>query len=146
MPRLNRFECIGHLGQDPALSYTQSQKAVCNLSIAVNNGQKQPDGSWSDDTLWVRAAVWNEAGERAAEQLAKGDLVYAEGQLGVREYERKDGTAGFSVELKFARVMSLERHARDEDALPRTGPEQGRRSQAPVQAAQADLDIDAIPF
>ena len=139
MARLNRAEFIGHLGGDPTLRYTPNNKAVCDVSIAVNNGSKQPDGTWSDETLWVRASVWNEAAERAAEQLHKGDLAYAEGQLDVREYERKDGSPGFSVELKFARVMSLERKARDEDAPP-------RREPVGVGASAASIDIDDIPF
>lgn len=139
MARLNRLEVIGHLGGDPELKYTPSNKAVCELSIAVNNGQKQPDGSWSDDTMWVRASVWNEAGERLAEQLHKGNLVYAEGQLEVREYTRKDGSPGTSIELKFARVQNLERRQRDADDAP--------PARQPVgAAASAAIDVDDIPF
>ena len=136
MPRLNRLEVIGHLGAAPDLKFTPSGKAVCNLSIAVNNGTKQPDGSWSDDTLWVRAEVWNEAAERAAEQLAKGSLVHAEGQLSVRDWQDRDGRNRYSIELKFARVMSLERRQRDADAQP--------PAREPVGAAT--VDVDSIPF
>lgn len=140
MARLNRLEIIGHLGNDPELKYTQNQKPVCNLSIAVNNGQKQPDGSWSDDTMWVRASVWNEAGERAAEQLAKGNLVYAEGQLNVRDWQDDNGRNRYSVELKFARVMSLERRQRDADDASPT------REPAAVGTSSAPVDVDDIPF
>lgn len=139
MARLNRLEIIGHLGGDPELRYTQSGKAVCDLSIAVNNGTKQADGSWSDETMWVRASVWEAAGERLAEQLGKGNLVYAEGQLEVREYTRKDGSPGHSIDLKFARVQNLERRQRDADDAP-----PARRE--PVAAAAAAMDVDDIPF
>lgn len=146
MPRLNRCEFIGHLGADPELRYTPNQKAVANLRLAVNTGSRQPDGSWSDETLWVAVSVWDEAAERAADQLRKGHLVYAEGQLQVREYTTRDGRYGSSVELRFARVMSLERVARDEaaaDAPP-------RHATVPVAAAaaapSAALDVDDIPF
>ena len=139
MARLNRLEVIGHLGADPELKYTPSNKAVCELRIAVNDGQKQADGSWSDETMWVRAEVWNEAGERLAEQLGKGNLVYAEGALKVREYERKDGTPGTSIELKFARVQNLERRERD-DAPPRRQPvAAGARSSDSVNLDDVDL-------
>lgn len=138
MARLNRLEVIGHLGGDPELSYTPNGKAVCNLSIAVNNGQKQADGSWSDETLWVRAAVWNEAAERVAEQVSKGNLVYAEGQLDIRDYTDRDGNPRHSVELKFARVMSLERRQRSDDDAP--------PAREPVAAGTAAMDVDDIPF
>ena len=138
MARLNRLEVIGHLGGDPELRYVPSGKAVCDISIAVNNGTKQADGTWSDDTMWVRASVWEAAGERLAEQLKKGNLVYAEGQLEVREFTRKDGTPGYSIELKFARVQNLERRQRDADDQP--------PMREPVGATAGPVDIDDIPF
>lgn len=140
MARLNRLEVIGHLGGDPVLNYTPNGKAVCNLSIAVNEGQKQADGSWSDETMWVAAEVWNEAGERLAGQLHKGNLVYAEGQLKVREYTRRDGGNGISIDLKFARVQNLERRQpSDEDAPP-------AREPAAAAASSTEMDVDDIPF
>jgi single-strand DNA-binding protein len=140
MARLNRLEVIGHLGGDPELKYTQNQKAVCNLSIAVNTGQKQQDGSWSDETMWVRASVWNEAGERTAEQLKKGNLVFAEGQLNVRDWQDDNGKDRYSIELKFARVMSLERRPRDGDEQP------AREPVGAALASSAPMDVDDIPF
>lgn len=134
MARLNRLEIIGHLGADPDLKYTPNGKAVCNLRVAVNNGTKQADGSWSDETLWVGVAVWDQAAERAAEQLHKGNLVYAEGQLDLREYTDRDGAARSSLEMKFARVQSLER--RDRSDQP---------AREPV-AATSTRDVDDIPF
>ena len=50
-----------------------------------------------------------------AEQLRKGNKVYAEGQLRQREYETRDGEKRTSLELAFARVVNLERRPRDED-------------------------------
>lgn len=150
MARLNRFECIGHLGANPQMRYTPSGKAVTSLRVAVNNGRKQPDGSWSDDTMWVGVDVWDEAAERAAEQLRKGNLVYAEGQLEVREYETRDGRAGFAVEMKFARIQSLERRPRDEEQGADRPPAR-EPAREPVGAAAGgrvdpNIDIDDIPF
>ena len=140
MARLNRLEVIGHLGGDPELNYTQSGKSVCNLSIAVNNSPKI-DGEWTDETMWVRASVWNEAGERLAETLKKGNLVYAEGQLNVRDWQDRDGRDRYSIELKFARVMSLERKQRDADDSY-----QPEREPVGASSASAPLDVDDIPF
>jgi single-strand DNA-binding protein len=141
MARLNKLSIIGHLGADPELRYTPAGKAVANMRVAVNNGTKQPDGSWSDDTLWVGVSAWEEAGERAADQLRKGNLVYVEGQLDVRDYTDRDGVARYAVEMKFARIQSLERRDRTEeyqDAPP---------AREPVAAAAGTaVDVDDIPF
>ena len=82
---LNRMQIIGNLGADPELRYTPSGKAVTNLRVAVNDNRKGPDGEWIEETLWIRVEVWDQAAERLAEQLRKGNKVYAEGQLRARE-------------------------------------------------------------
>src|ERR687892_1525183 len=111
---LNKMMIIGNLGADPELRYTPSGKAVTNLRVAVNSNRRGPDGEWVEETLWLRVEVWDQAAERAAEQLRKGNKVYAEGELRAREYEGNDGQKRTSLELRFARVVNLERRARDE--------------------------------
>ena len=112
---LNKMMIIGNLGADPELRYTPSGKAVTNLRVAVNSNRRGPDGEWQEETLWLRVEVWDQAAERAAEQFRKGNKVYAEGELRAREYEGNDGQKRTSLELRFARVVNLERRPRDED-------------------------------
>ncbi len=153
---LNKMMIIGNLGADPELRYTPSGKAVTDLRVAVNDNRKGPDGEWIEETLWFRVSVWEQQAERLAEQLRKGNKIYAEGQLRAREYEARDGQKRTSLELAFARVVSLERRPRDEDggsgggaayddAPPQVKPrgaEQAQRSSAPG----AEMDVDDIPF
>ena len=146
---LNKMMIIGNLGADPELRYTPSGKAVTDLRIAVNNNQRGPDGEWVEETLWFRASVWEQAAERLAEQLRKGNKVFAEGQLRVREYEGRDGEKRQSLELAFARVVNLERRPREEgsepsygDAPPAVRPRGAGQSSAPG----AEMDVDDIPF
>jgi single-strand DNA-binding protein len=149
---LNKMMIIGNLGADPELRYTPSGKAVTDLRVAVNNNQRGPDGEWVEETLWFRVSVWEQAAERLAEQLRKGNKVYAEGQLRVREFEGRDGEKRQSLELAFARVVNLERRPREEggsyaesadDAPPAVKP----RGAAPRSSAPgAEMDVDDIPF
>jgi len=146
---LNKMMIIGNLGADPELRYTPSGKAVTDLRVAVNNNQRGPDGEWVEETLWFRVSVWEQAAERLAEQLRKGNKVFAEGQLRVREYEGRDGEKRQSLELAFARVVNLERRPRDEsgeasygDAPPAVRPRGAGQSSAPG----AEMDVDDIPF
>jgi single-strand DNA-binding protein len=153
---LNKMMIIGNLGADPELRYTPSGKAVTNLRVAVNSNRRGPDGEWVEETLWLRVEVWDQAAERAAEQFRKGNKVYAEGELRAREYDGNDGQKRTSLELRFARVVNLERRNRDEEAgapgggsdssddappavRPRGAPQ---RSSAPGD----EMDVDDIPF
>jgi single-strand DNA-binding protein len=154
---LNKMMIIGNLGADPELRYTPSGKAVTELRIAVNNNSKGPDGEWVEETLWFRASVWEQQAERLAEQLRKGNKVFAEGQLRAREYEARDGQKRTSLELAFARVVNLERRPRDEGSFAGGDSEGGSFGDAPPQvkprgaettssAPGAEMDVDDIPF
>jgi single-strand DNA-binding protein len=153
---LNKMMIIGNLGADPELRYTPGGKAVTELRIAVNDNRKGPDGEWVEETLWFRVSVWEQAAERLAEQLRKGNKVYAEGQLRVREYESRDGEKRQSLELAFARVVNLERRPRDEDAGAGGGargsygdapPAVRPRGAEPRSSSPGDeMDVDDIPF
>ncbi|HEY8171100.1 MAG TPA: single-stranded DNA-binding protein [Candidatus Limnocylindria bacterium] len=152
---LNKMMIIGNLGADPELRYTPSGKAVTNLRVAVNDRSRGADGEWVEETMWIGVEVWEQAAERLAEQLRKGNKIYAEGQLRAREYEARDGQKRTALELRFARVVNLERRPRDEEAgsdgggaaysdappavRPRGAPQ---RSSAPGD----EMDVDDIPF
>jgi len=153
---LNKMMIIGNLGADPELRYTPSGKAVTNLRVAVNSNRKGPDGEWIEETLWLRVEVWDQAAERAAEQFRKGNKVYAEGELRAREYEGNDGQKRTSLELRFARVVNLERRPRDEEGAPGSGggasfddaPPAVRPRGAPQRSSSPgeEMDVDDIPF
>lgn len=154
---LNKMMIIGNLGADPELRYTPSGKAVTNLRVAVNSNRRGPDGEWVEETLWLRVEVWDQAAERAAEQLRKGNKVYAEGELRAREYEGNDGQKRTSLELRFARVVNLERRGRDEaeggmgemsSGGPASPPAARPRGAAPREGGGEEpfVDVDDIPF
>ncbi len=152
---LNKMMIIGNLGADPELRYTPSGKAVTNLRVAVNDRSRGADGEWVEETMWIGVEVWEQQAERLAEQLRKGNKIYAEGQLRAREYEARDGGKRTALELRFARVVNLERRPRDGDGggdggggsysdappavVPRGAPQ---RSSSPGE----EMDVDDIPF
>jgi single-strand DNA-binding protein len=152
---LNKMMIIGNLGADPELRYTPGGKAVTNLRVAVNDNRKGPDGEWIEETQWFRVELWDQAAERAAERFRKGNKVFAEGQLRVREYEGNDGQKRSSVEIRFARVISLERRDPGEsfnigdaasDAPPAAVP-RGAAVSAPSDGPVTEtVDLDDIPF
>lgn len=157
---LNKIMIIGNLGADPELRYTPSGKAVTNLRVAVNHNFRGPDGEWQKETQWFSVEVWDQAAERAAEQLRKGNKVYAEGRLRTREWEGQDGQKRTSVEIRADRVLSLERREPGEgfgggmtDVPMETGAQAARPraasaspASAPASGEEPFVDVDDIPF
>jgi single-strand DNA-binding protein len=157
---LNKMMIIGNLGADPELRYTPGGKAVAELRVAVNDRSRGPDGEWQEETQWFRVELWEQAAERAAERLRKGHKVFAEGALRAREWEGKDGQKRTSLEIRFARVQSLERRdpsesgyggASSENASPMGPggePVARPRGAGEAQAARTteSIDVDDIPF
>ena len=155
---LNKMMIIGNLGADPELRYTPSGKAVTNLRVAVNHNFRGPDGEWQKETQWFNVEVWDQAAERAAEQLRKGNKVYAEGRLRTREWEGQDGQKRTSVEIRADRVQSLERREPGEgfggmtDVPMETGTPAARPRGAATAASPTSggnepfVDVDDIPF
>jgi single-strand DNA-binding protein len=152
---LNKMMIIGNLGADPELRYTPGGKAVAELRVAVNDRSRGPDGEWQEETQWFRVELWEQAAERAAERLRKGHKVFAEGQLRAREWEGKDGQKRTSLEIRFARIQSLER--RDPGEGGSYSESGGGSSDAPVARPRGassaprpegaeSIDVDDIPF
>ncbi len=72
---------IGRLGNDPELSYTPSQKAVCKFSLATTSGKDQTD--------WHNIVAWEQQAENCAKFLAKGKVACVEGRITSRSWDDK---------------------------------------------------------
>lgn len=93
---------IGNLTADPELRFTPSGSAVANFTIASTprTFDRETNG-WKDgEALFLRASVWREAAENAAETLAKGMRVIAQGRLRARSYDTKEGERRTVMELE----------------------------------------------
>lgn len=91
---------VGNLTSDPELKFTASGTAVANFTIASTPSiLDKATGKWKDgEALFMRCALWRQAGENLAESLTRGSRVIAQGRLRQRSYE-KDGEKRTVVEL-----------------------------------------------
>lgn len=102
---LNRIVLIGRLTKDPELRYTQSGKAVCTFTLAVdrpylaNNGNREAD--------FINIVVWNKTAENCAQYLGKGKLVAVDGRLQIRSYDGQDGQRRYVTEVIADNVQFL---------------------------------------
>ena len=106
----NSITVTGNLTADPELRFTPVSREfgktagtpVANFTIASTPRTFDPvSKEWKDgETLFLRASVWREAAEYAAETLTKGTRVIAQGRLKPRSYETKTGEKRTLLELE----------------------------------------------
>jgi single-strand DNA-binding protein len=94
----NSIVIAGALGAAPELKYTPTGRAVANFNVAVSR-RWQKDGTWQEETDWVRCTLWGSLAENAAASLDKGSRVVVMGRLSVRQYETTEGDKRTITEL-----------------------------------------------
>lgn len=104
---------IGNLTADPELRFSPSGAAVANMTIASTPRTFNKQSSeWVDgETLFLRASIWREAAENAAESLQKGMRVVAVGLLKSRSYDTKEGEKRTVMELELEEIAPSLRYA-----------------------------------
>lgn len=124
---LNSCNFIGRLGKDPEIRHTQNDKVVANASIACESG-------WGDkkNTEWVRLVFFGRLAEIVQQYLAKGSLVYVNGRMQTREWE-KDGVKRYSTEVIVNEMKML-------------GDKGERKEPQQAEAQHDDFGDSAIPF
>lgn len=89
-----RIEAVGNVGKVKDLHFTQSGKAVCDLSIAVTPSRREND-EWVDlPTMWFTVVFWGKQAEAVTENVKVGDRLVITGTLHMEEYVTKDGRSG----------------------------------------------------
>jgi single-strand DNA-binding protein len=94
-----KIQIMGNLGGPPELKFLPSGDPVVNFSVAVNRRFKDREGKHKEATEWFRVRAFNDLGEVCAKFLQKGDGVFLEGRLQVRQYDSKQTGKEVSVEI-----------------------------------------------
>ena len=140
MSDLNSYNATGRLGADAETKYTTSGTAIWSARIAVGYGYGDNKG-----TNWLTVKAFGKRAEGLAKlDLAKGAHIAVSGELRVREYDRKDGTKGTSVE-----VIATDVHLIGSKPDGQRSESRPAQRQAPAQqAAPADdgFKDSEIPF
>lgn len=150
---------IGRLGRDPEVRYLPSGVAVCNFSIAASERWKdKTSGEMQEKTEWLRCNAFDRLAEVCGEYLKTGALVYVEGKLQTRQYE-KDGVTMYATECRVDQMKMLggkqDREGGGENEATaqqrnRAGSGQQRpapaRAPAPASSRGFDDMDDDIPF
>ncbi|MCT4641237.1 MAG: single-stranded DNA-binding protein [Bacteriovoracaceae bacterium] len=84
MEQIKEAFFVGKLGKNPELKYTKTQKAVCYLSVAVNDKK-------TNQTRWEKVKVWEKQAELANLYLKKGSDVFVQGRINKVSFVGTDG-------------------------------------------------------
>lgn len=104
---LNKVQLIGRLGQDPELK-AAGQTQVCRLNLASTENFKDKSGALKTSTEWHRVTVWGALGIACSNNLKKGSLIFVEGKLQTRSYE-KDGVKQYATDVVAHTVKFLDK-------------------------------------
>jgi single-strand DNA-binding protein len=145
MSGVNKVILIGRLGKDPEVRNLDNGAVVANFSIATSESYKdRTTGEKKEITEWHNIVLWRGLAEISQKYLRKGDMVYIEGKLRTRSWE-KDGVTRYTTEIVADNMNMLS---------PKTGGGSGgdyssqeRSTQDPVRAtAPLDNSTDDLPF
>lgn len=87
MSDINNYICTGRLTRDPEMRFTTSGTGICNMSIAVNDYQKNKDEEYVN---YIDIVCFGKTAENCNEYLSKGSAVTIQGVLKQQRWE-KDG-------------------------------------------------------
>jgi single-strand DNA-binding protein len=105
MSGVNKVILLGFLGADPECRTLDSGKMVANFSLATTETYKK-DGEKQSVTEWHRVCLFGAPAEIAQKYLKKGQLVYIEGKLKTRSWE-KDGVTKYTTEIIGDRLQMI---------------------------------------
>ena len=99
MSGVNKVILIGRLGKDPEVRNLENGVSVANFTMATSESYKdRTTGEKKEVTEWHNVVLWRGLAEISQKYLHKGDLVYIEGKLRTRSWE-KEGVTRYTTEI-----------------------------------------------
>ncbi len=105
MSSLNKVQLIGRLGKEPDVRHLDSGVNVASFSIATSESYINKSGEKVEKTEWHNVVAWGKLAEIIEKWVTKGMLIYIEGKLKTRSWE-KEGQKHYATEI-FAENMQM---------------------------------------
>jgi single-strand DNA-binding protein len=108
---MNKVWLTGRIASNLELYVTQSNKNLCEFTIATNrfttsNGEQVTD--------FVRCLVWNKLAECLVKYQKKGNLIGVIGRINVDTFQDKDGKNRYKTYVQVDELEFLEPKKKDE--------------------------------
>lgn len=157
MASVNKVIIIGHVGRDPESRTFPDGGMVTNMAIATSETWKDKQtGEKKELTEWNRVVVNGKLAEICSQYLRKGSLVYVEGSLRTRKYQ-KDGVDHYATEIRADQMRMLDKRQdgqqgatsqQSQSPHPQAAPRPAQAAPVPIGASGSGFDDmdDDIPF
>ena len=151
MSGVNKVILVGRLGKDPEVRTLESGVAVANFTMATSESYKdKTTGDRKEVTEWHNIVLWRGLADIAAKYLHKGDMVYIEGKLRTRSWE-KEGVTRYTTEIVGDNMTMLSTKPSAGNQEYSSAPKSGSAPEDPGNSSvrdkpSGDSTTDDLPF
>jgi single-strand DNA-binding protein len=150
MSGVNKVILVGRLGKDPEVRNLESGATVANFTMATSESYKdKTTGDRKEVTEWHNIVLWRGLADVAAKYLHKGDMVYIEGKLRTRSWE-KEGVTRYTTEIVGDNMTMLSTKpsggSQEYSATPRSASSEEPGNSSLRDKPSADNTTDDLPF
>lgn len=143
MSGVNKVILVGRLGKDPEVRNLENGAVVANFSMATSETYRdKTTGEKKEVTEWHNVVLWRGLAEIAQKFLHKGDMVFIEGKLRTRSWE-KEGVTRYTTEVVGDNMTMLStKSSGGSSSMDRdygSEPMDTRQAPAPTQSVSDDL-------
>ena len=141
---INLVHLSGHLGKDPESKFLPSGTMQAKVSLAVNKTWKSDDGTEKKQTSWIPLIFWGKTAEKfVMPHLHKGDEIYVEGALSIREWTNEEDVKKYFTEVSVSQVRIIK--SKNDAPVASETAHDGDGQQNDAEAPDEDLDSE-VPF
>ncbi len=105
----NSVRLVGHLGNEPEVKTTATNKKLAKVSIATNSSFKNEKGEKIEETQWHNLVMWDRNAALAEKYLKKGSEISIEGRLSSRSYTDAAGVKKYFTEIIVNEILLMDK-------------------------------------
>jgi single-strand DNA-binding protein len=146
MSGVNKVILVGRLGKEPEVRNLENGATVANFTVATSESYKdKTTGEKKEVTEWHNIVLWRGLAEIAQKYLHKGDMVYIEGKLRTRSWE-KEGVTRYTTEVVADNMTMLSTKGSGGSSSSAGYSSENNSSESYRAHAPVDTSTDDLPF
>lgn len=146
MSGVNKVILVGRLGKDPEVRNLENGASVANFTLATSESYKdKTTGEKKEITEWHNIVLWRGLAEIAAKYLHKGDMIYVEGRLRTRSWE-KEGVTRYTTEVVGDNMTMLSTRRDSGTTAEHRPATPGQSNSAQAESKSTSDSSDDLPF